>query len=56
MGGLPRKPSQHTIATCSGIVHDDVYSCIICYDSVDDEFDRGVVCNVKGEKLYLWML
>lgn len=46
----------HTIAPCSRIIHDDVYSPFVCYDSVDDELDSGVICNIEGEKLDAWMM
>jgi len=48
--------ASHTIATYSGIIHDNVYLSFVCYDNVDGEFDGGVICNVKGEKFDAWMM
>jgi len=48
--------ASHTIATCSGIIHDNVYFSFVRYDSVDGELDGGVICNVEAQKIDPWMM
>jgi len=48
--------ASHTIATCSSIIHDDVYSSFACYDGVNDVFDGEVIRNVEREKFDSWVM
>jgi hypothetical protein len=45
--------ASRTIATSSGVIHNDVYLSFVRYDGVDDHFDGGVVDDVEREKLNL---
>jgi hypothetical protein len=42
-----------TIATRSGVIHDNVQFSFVRYDGVDDHFDGRVVGYVEREKLDL---
>ena len=43
--------ASRTVATYSGVIHNNVYLAFVCYNVVNDHFDGGVIGYVEREKL-----